>query len=112
MTMTPDLSEARHIHLVGAGGAGMGAIADVLSRRDVQCPHPGVRCVKADLSSADALANSPELRAYLTENAATLQPGSDAAHAGDRQMLKQVLDARARTLYGGPDGGRACSESG
>ena len=25
--MTPDLSEARHIHLVGAGGAGMGAIA-------------------------------------------------------------------------------------
>ncbi|MDP7382549.1 MAG: Mur ligase domain-containing protein, partial [Acidimicrobiales bacterium] len=31
--MTPDLSEARHIHLVGAGGAGMGAIADVLHRR-------------------------------------------------------------------------------
>ncbi|MAM32362.1 MAG: UDP-N-acetylmuramate--L-alanine ligase [Acidimicrobiaceae bacterium] len=30
--MTPDLSEARHIHLVGAGGAGMGAIADVLYR--------------------------------------------------------------------------------
>jgi UDP-N-acetylmuramate--alanine ligase len=30
--MTPDLSEARHIHLVGAGGAGMGAIADVLHR--------------------------------------------------------------------------------
>ncbi|MAJ89616.1 MAG: UDP-N-acetylmuramate--L-alanine ligase [Acidimicrobiaceae bacterium] len=30
--MTPDLSEAHHIHLVGAGGAGMGAIADVLHR--------------------------------------------------------------------------------
>ena len=30
--MTPDLSEARHIHLVGAGGAGMGAIANVLYR--------------------------------------------------------------------------------
>ena len=30
--MTPNLSEARHIHLVGAGGAGMGAIADVLHR--------------------------------------------------------------------------------
>ena len=31
-TMTPDLVETRHIHLVGAGGAGMGAIADVLHR--------------------------------------------------------------------------------
>jgi len=30
--MIPDLSEARRIHLVGAGGAGMGAIADVLHR--------------------------------------------------------------------------------
>lgn len=27
-------------------------------------------------------------------------------HAGDRQMLKEVLDARARTLYGGPGGRR------
>ncbi|MEQ8841283.1 MAG: UDP-N-acetylmuramate--L-alanine ligase [Acidimicrobiales bacterium] len=71
--MTPDLSSPRRIHVVGAGGAGMGAIASVLHRM-------GHRVTGTDLKDGPV---AERLRADGIEIAI----GHDADHVGDAEMV-------------------------
>jgi len=71
--MTPDLSTPRRIHLVGAGGAGMGAIAAVLHAM-------GHRVTGSDLK------DGPVLERLRAEGMA-VEIGHDAAHLGDAELV-------------------------
>ncbi len=71
--MTTDLSHPRRIHLVGAGGAGMGAIAAVLHAM-------GHHVSGSDLKDG---AVAERLRADGIE----VQIGHDAAHLGDAELV-------------------------
>ena len=71
--MTPDLGTPRRIHLIGAGGAGMGAIASVLHRM-------GHAVTGSDLKDGPVV---ERLRADGIEVAI----GHDAAHVGAAEMV-------------------------
>jgi UDP-N-acetylmuramate--alanine ligase len=71
--MTPDLSSPRRIHVVGAGGAGMAAIASVLHRM-------GHRVTGSDLKDSPV---AERLRA----DGISLTIGHDAAHLGDAELI-------------------------
>jgi UDP-N-acetylmuramate--alanine ligase len=71
--MIPDLSGSRRIHLVGAGGAGMGAIASVLHRM-------GHTVTGSDLKDGPV---AERLRADGIE----ISIGHDAANVGDAEMV-------------------------
>ncbi|MDW3218512.1 MAG: UDP-N-acetylmuramate--L-alanine ligase [Acidimicrobiales bacterium] len=71
--MTPDLSRPRRIHVVGAGGAGMGAIATVLHRM-------GHRVTGSDLKDGPV---AERLRA----DGMTIAIGHDAANVGDAELV-------------------------
>lgn len=71
--MIPDLSTPRRIHVVGAGGAGMGAIATVLHRM-------GHRVTGSDLKDGPV---AERLRA----DGLCIAIGHDAAHVGDAEMI-------------------------
>jgi len=71
--MTPDLSTPRRIHLVGAGGAGMGAIAAVLHAM-------GHRVTGSDLKDGPV----PE---RLRAEGMAVEIGHDAAHLGDAELV-------------------------
>jgi UDP-N-acetylmuramate--alanine ligase len=92
--MIPDLARPRRIHLIGAGGAGMGAIASVLHRM-------GHTVTGSDLKDGPV---AERLRADGIEIAI----GHDAAHIGDAEMVAistaipdrnaEVVAARERGL--------------
>jgi UDP-N-acetylmuramate--alanine ligase len=92
--MTPDLGAPRRIHLIGAGGAGMGAIASVLHRM-------GHTVTGSDLKDGPV---AERLRADGIE----ISIGHDAAHLGDAEMVAistaipdrnvEVVAARERGL--------------
>ena len=71
--MTPDLSAPRTIHLIGAGGAGMGAIANVLHRM-------GHTVTGSDLKDGPVV---ERLRVEGME----IHVGHDAAHLGDADLV-------------------------
>lgn len=71
--MIPDLSTPRRIHVVGAGGAGMGAIATVLHRM-------GHRVTGSDLKDGPV---AERLRA----DGLSIEIGHDAANVGDAEMV-------------------------
>ncbi|GJM38848.1 MAG: UDP-N-acetylmuramate--L-alanine ligase [Acidimicrobiales bacterium] len=71
--MTPDLNRSRRIHVVGAGGAGMGAIATVLHRM-------GHRVTGSDLKDGPV---AERLRA----DGMTIAIGHDAANVGDAELV-------------------------
>ena len=71
--VTPDLSTTRRIHVVGAGGAGMGAIATVLHRM-------GHRVTGSDLKEGPV---TDRLRA----EGIAIEIGHDAEHLGDAEMI-------------------------
>lgn len=71
--MNPDLSHPRRIHLVGAGGAGMGAIAAVLRSM-------GHRVTGSDLKDGPV---AERLRA----EGIPVAVGHDAAHLGDAELV-------------------------
>lgn len=71
--MTPDLGSPRRIHVVGAGGAGMGAIATVLHRM-------GHHITGSDLKGG------PVTDRLLAEGI-PIEIGHDAAHLGDAEMI-------------------------
>lgn len=71
--MIPDLSEPRRIHLVGAGGAGMGAIASVLHTM-------GHRVSGSDLKGGTVLDR-------LRVDGMTMHVGHDAANVGDAELV-------------------------
>ena len=92
--MIPDLGTPRRIHLIGAGGAGMGAIASVLHRM-------GHRVTGSDLKDGPV---AERLRA----DGIKISIGHDAANIGDAEFVAistaipdhnpEVKDARARGL--------------
>ena len=92
--MTPDLGVPRRIHLIGAGGAGMGAIASVLHRM-------GHSVTGSDLKDGPV---AERLRADGIE----ISIGHDAVHVGDAEMVAistaipdhnaEVVAARERGL--------------
>jgi len=92
--MTPDLGVPRRIHLIGAGGAGMGAIASVLHRM-------GHSVTGSDLKDGPV---AERLRADGIE----ISIGHDAVHIGDAEMVAistaipdhnvEVVAARERGL--------------
>lgn len=92
--MTPDLRSPRRVHLVGAGGAGMGAIASVLHRM-------GHHVTGSDLKDGPV---AERLRADGIE----ITIGHDAANVGDAELVAistaipehnvEVKEARARGL--------------
>jgi len=71
--MTPDLSEPRRIHLVGAGGAGMGAIAHVLHTM-------GHTVTGSDLKGGPLLER-------LRVDGMTMHVGHDPEHVGDAELV-------------------------
>ncbi len=71
--MTPDLSTPRRIHLVGAGGAGMGAIAAVL------------HAMGHEVTGSD-LKDGPVAERLRAEGMA-VEIGHDAAHLGDAELV-------------------------
>ena len=92
--MNPDLGVPRRIHLIGAGGAGMGAIASVLHRM-------GHSVTGSDLKDGPV---AERLRADGIE----ISIGHDAVHVGDAEMVAistaipdhnaEVVAARERGL--------------
>src|SRR3954464_10820656 len=74
MSTTPvDLSRPRRIHVVGVGGAGMGAIASVLAAM-------GHRVSGSDLKDSPGLER-------LRAQGVTVHVGHDAAHVGEVDVL-------------------------
>jgi len=73
LSPTPDLSTPRRVHVIGAGGAGMGAIASVLHRM-------GHSVTGSDLKDGPV---AERLRADGIEIAI----GHDAAHLGDAEFV-------------------------
>ena len=71
--MIPDLREPRRIHLVGAGGAGMGAIAHVLHTM-------GHTVTGSDLKAGAVLDR-------LSVEGMTMHVGHDAAHLGEAELV-------------------------
>ncbi|MDG2027386.1 MAG: UDP-N-acetylmuramate--L-alanine ligase [Acidimicrobiales bacterium] len=71
--MIPDLSRPRRVHVVGAGGAGMGAIATVLHRM-------GHAVTGSDLKPG------PVAERLLAEGVA-VSIGHDAANVGDAELI-------------------------
>ncbi len=71
--MIPDLTTTRRVHVIGAGGAGMGAIASVLHRM-------GHRVTGSDLKDGPV---AERLRA----DGITVTIGHDAANVGDAEMV-------------------------
>ena len=92
--MNPDLSTPRRIHLVGAGGAGMGAIATVL------------HAMGHTVSGSD-LKGGPVLERLRVEGM-EMHVGHDPAHVGDAELVaistaipdqnSEVTAARKRDL--------------
>ncbi|MEM7141491.1 MAG: UDP-N-acetylmuramate--L-alanine ligase [Actinomycetota bacterium] len=71
--MIPDLSHPRRVHVVGAGGAGMGAIATVLHRM-------GHRVTGSDLKPGP-------VSERLLADGVPVAIGHDAANVGDAEMI-------------------------
>ncbi|MEM8705472.1 MAG: UDP-N-acetylmuramate--L-alanine ligase [Actinomycetota bacterium] len=71
--MNPDLSEPRRIHLVGAGGAGMGAIANVLHRM-------GHTVTGSDLKDGPVVER-------LRVDGMEIHVGHDASNLGDADLV-------------------------
>ena len=95
--MNPDLSTPRRVHLVGAGGAGMGAIATVL------------HAMGHTVSGSD-LKGGPVLERLRVEGM-EMHVGHDPAHVGDAELVaistaipdqnSEVTAARKRGRTGG-----------